>query len=167
MKRDPYRELAEKHRKELKLQEWTEIEEEPKTLSRTEYRKQKKQEKKVFSVLHILLILFIFLPMVILFSYNTMKEKEHPLSTVSVITEESASGHDQSASPTSNQSKKETPKNNHVKTVTHIVQPNETLADISIHYYGTKDGIDRIKSANHLEDNHINEGQVLKIPLEK
>lgn len=48
MKRDPYRELAEKHRKELKLQEWTEIEEEPKTLSRTEYRKQKKQEKNLF-----------------------------------------------------------------------------------------------------------------------
>lgn len=60
MKRDPYRELAEKHRKELKLQEWTEIEEEePKTLSRTEYRKQKKQEKKSFlCFVHFLFYLF-------------------------------------------------------------------------------------------------------------
>ncbi|MEJ9211379.1 LysM peptidoglycan-binding domain-containing protein [Bacillus smithii] len=168
MKRDPYRELAEKHRKELKLQEWTAIEEEePKTLSRTEYRKQKKQEKKIFSMLRTLLILFIFLPVAILFGYNTIKEKKRPLSSVSVITEEIASGHDQSTSPTSNQSKKETLKSKQRKTVTHIVRPNETLTDISIHYYGTKDGIDKIKSANHLEDNHINEGQVLKIPLEK
>jgi hypothetical protein len=112
MKRDPYRELAEKHRKELKMVEWTELQEEdePKILSRTEYRKKRKQEKKVFSVLHTLLILFIFLPAVILFGYNTMKEKEHPLSSVSVVTEESASGHDQTDHRTLNQSKKETQK---------------------------------------------------------
>jgi hypothetical protein len=166
MKKDPYRELAEKHRKVLRTEKWSETEEEdPPILSRTEYRKQKKQEKRVFSILHALLILFIFLPVLIFFSYNTLKEREHPLSSVSIITEESASGEDQERP---NATKKPIhKKSGQVKTVTHTVQPNETLADISIQYYGTKDGIERIKLANHLEGNDIQAGQVLKIPLKK
>lgn len=47
---------------------------------------------------------------------------------------------------------------------THTVGPGETLYRISVNYYQTGDGVDKIKSANGLSSNSISEGQKLVIP---
>jgi len=49
--------------------------------------------------------------------------------------------------------------------ITHVVQENETLFSIAMHYYETKDGMDIIKKWNHLETAQLYKGQVLQIPL--
>lgn len=49
----------------------------------------------------------------------------------------------------------------------HTVQPNETLFRISMKYYQSQVGIDKIKNANGLRTDDIRAGQVLKIPLNK
>jgi LysM repeat protein len=53
------------------------------------------------------------------------------------------------------------------KMVYHTVQPEETIYRIAMKYYHSNTGIDTIKEANHLQNNNIKTGQVLKIPLEK
>lgn len=47
---------------------------------------------------------------------------------------------------------------------THIVATNETLYRISMNYYGSDAGIDKIKKANGLSSNEIMAGQKLIIP---
>ncbi len=47
---------------------------------------------------------------------------------------------------------------------THIVRQNETLYRISVNYYGSDKGIDKIKQANGLTSNEIRVGQKLIIP---
>lgn len=47
---------------------------------------------------------------------------------------------------------------------THIVAANETLYRISVNYYGSDAGIDKIKKANGLSSNDIMAGQKLIIP---
>ncbi|MCR2820265.1 LysM peptidoglycan-binding domain-containing protein [Lederbergia panacisoli] len=51
------------------------------------------------------------------------------------------------------------------KIVYHTVQKGETLFRISMQYYKSQDGIEKIKEANGIADNEIMVGQSLKIPL--
>ncbi|MDW0109101.1 LysM peptidoglycan-binding domain-containing protein [Sporosarcina aquimarina] len=46
----------------------------------------------------------------------------------------------------------------------HTVGPNETLYRISVNYYGSGAGVDKIKAANGLSSNSISVGQTLVIP---
>ncbi|WOV85403.1 LysM peptidoglycan-binding domain-containing protein [Sporosarcina jeotgali] len=46
----------------------------------------------------------------------------------------------------------------------HTVQPNETLYRISVNYYGSGSGVEKIKAANGLSSNSISVGQMLIIP---
>lgn len=55
--------------------------------------------------------------------------------------------------------------NKEVKFKYHKVQPDETLFKISMKYYHTQSGIDRIKDANGIQGNEILVGQTLKIPI--
>ncbi|MDQ0197464.1 LysM peptidoglycan-binding domain-containing protein [Neobacillus ginsengisoli] len=52
------------------------------------------------------------------------------------------------------------------KIVYHTVQPHETLYHIAIVYYHSQTGMDIIKNANHLKSDKLEQGQVLKIPLD-
>lgn len=47
---------------------------------------------------------------------------------------------------------------------THTVAPGETLYRISVNYYQSGDGVEKIKSANGLSSNSISVGQTLVIP---
>jgi len=47
---------------------------------------------------------------------------------------------------------------------THTVAPGETLFRIAMNFYGTPDGVEKIKSANGLSSNEISAGQTLIIP---
>ncbi|WP_432355095.1 LysM peptidoglycan-binding domain-containing protein [Sporosarcina sp. A2] len=47
---------------------------------------------------------------------------------------------------------------------THKVAPNETLYRISVNYYGSGSGVEKIKAANGLSTNSISVGQTLVIP---
>ncbi|NHM29089.1 LysM peptidoglycan-binding domain-containing protein [Neobacillus terrae] len=51
------------------------------------------------------------------------------------------------------------------KVVYHTVQPKETIFRIAMKYYNSQAGINTIKEANHIQNNEIETGQVLKIPL--
>lgn len=51
------------------------------------------------------------------------------------------------------------------KMIYHTVQPGETLYQIAIKFYHSKQGMETIIVANNLPDNQIRAGQVLKIPL--
>ncbi|MFC7783502.1 LysM peptidoglycan-binding domain-containing protein [Rossellomorea sp. GCM10028870] len=53
------------------------------------------------------------------------------------------------------------------KIVYHTVQPQETLFRIAMKYYNSQSGVDRIKEWNHIQDNEIQTGQVLEIPLDQ
>lgn len=53
------------------------------------------------------------------------------------------------------------------KVTFHTVQPKETLFSIAKKYYNSPLGMDIIRKANLLKDDHIETGQVLKIPLYK
>lgn len=46
----------------------------------------------------------------------------------------------------------------------HVVQPNETLYRISVNYYGSGSGVEKIRAANGLSSNSISVGQTLVIP---
>ena len=52
------------------------------------------------------------------------------------------------------------------KIIYHTVQPKETLYRIAMKYYHSQKGINKIKQANHLQNNQIVTGQVLKIPID-
>jgi LysM repeat protein len=58
-----------------------------------------------------------------------------------------------------------TPPAKTTKIIYHTVQPKETLYRIAMKYYNSKAGIDTIQNANHIQNNQIITGQVLKIPL--
>lgn len=47
----------------------------------------------------------------------------------------------------------------------HKVQPNETLFRIAMKYYHSQSGIEIIKNANGIQENEIQVGQTLKIPM--
>ncbi|WP_299738057.1 LysM peptidoglycan-binding domain-containing protein [uncultured Rossellomorea sp.] len=53
------------------------------------------------------------------------------------------------------------------KIVYHTVKPQETLFRIAMKYYNSQSGVDRIKEWNHIQDNEIQTGQVLEIPLDQ
>ncbi|RDI42957.1 LysM peptidoglycan-binding domain-containing protein [Falsibacillus pallidus] len=57
--------------------------------------------------------------------------------------------------------------NQNIQVVEHTVQPNETIFRISMNYFHSKDGIEKIKEFNNLPSNEIEVGQVLKIPVPK
>ncbi len=52
-----------------------------------------------------------------------------------------------------------------VRTVQHTVQPKETLYRISMKYYKSRAGEEKIRSYNGLNGNDVYTGQVLNIPL--
>ncbi|WNP87212.1 LysM peptidoglycan-binding domain-containing protein [Bacillus velezensis] len=52
-----------------------------------------------------------------------------------------------------------------VRTVQHIVQPKETLYRISMKYYKSRAGEEKIRDYNGLNGNDVYTGQVLNIPL--
>lgn len=54
-----------------------------------------------------------------------------------------------------------------VKIVYHTVKPKETLFRIAMNYYNSPSGVDRIKEWNKIQDNEIQTGQVLEIPLDQ
>lgn len=60
-------------------------------------------------------------------------------------------------------SEKDKPKENFLY---HKVQPQETLYRISVKYYKSGSGVEKIKQANGLKSNEIYVGQTLKIPLQ-
>ncbi|MDP4083913.1 MAG: LysM peptidoglycan-binding domain-containing protein [Bacillota bacterium] len=60
-----------------------------------------------------------------------------------------------------------TKKQDSYKIIYHTVKPQETLYRISMEYYGSDEGIDIIKQANHIQNEGIQTGQVLKIPIKK
>ncbi len=67
---------------------------------------------------------------------------------------------------------KEEPKQENVeeptyKIVYHTVKPQETLYRIAMNYYHSPTGVDRIKEWNKIQDNEIQTGQVLEIPLDQ
>lgn len=66
--------------------------------------------------------------------------------------------------PVTNSSKTNTSTNTK-KIVYHTVKLHETLYRIAIEYYHSQTGMDILKKENHLKDDQIEEGQVLKIPL--
>jgi LysM repeat protein len=51
------------------------------------------------------------------------------------------------------------------KIIYHTVQPSETLFRVAMKYYKSQDGIPIIKSANNIQGNEIQAGQILKIPI--
>ncbi|TMU86720.1 LysM peptidoglycan-binding domain-containing protein [Bacillus sp. BHET2] len=53
------------------------------------------------------------------------------------------------------------------KIVSHTVKPQETLYRIAMNYYHSPSGVDRIKEWNKIQDNEIQTGQVLEIPLDQ
>jgi LysM repeat protein len=58
-----------------------------------------------------------------------------------------------------------TPAPKTTKIIYHTVQPQETLYRIAMKYYHSNTGIDTIQKANHIQNNQISTGQVLKIPI--
>lgn len=48
--------------------------------------------------------------------------------------------------------------------IMHTVQPKETMYRVSLKYYGSNSGIEKIKKANNLQGIDIKAGQILKIP---
>ena len=53
------------------------------------------------------------------------------------------------------------------KIVYHTVAPEETLFRIAMKYYNSQSGVERIKEWNHIQNNEIQTGQVLEIPLDQ
>jgi hypothetical protein len=51
------------------------------------------------------------------------------------------------------------------KIIYHTVKQKETLYNISMQYYHSKYGIVKIQKANHIRNNQITTGQILKIPV--
>lgn len=70
----------------------------------------------------------------------------------------------QTENPASQPEEKETEPEG--KIVFHTVKSNENLFRVSLKYYQSQDGIEKIKRANNLSNNEIRVGQVLKIPLD-
>ncbi|WP_374723256.1 LysM peptidoglycan-binding domain-containing protein [Peribacillus tepidiphilus] len=58
-------------------------------------------------------------------------------------------------------------KNDEYKIIYHTVQPQETVFRISMKYYGSQEGIPLLKEWNDIQDNNIEVGQVLKVPIKK
>jgi LysM repeat protein len=59
-----------------------------------------------------------------------------------------------------------TPAPKETKIIYHTVQPQETLYRIAMKYYHSNNGIETIRKANHIQNNQITAGQVLKIPID-
>ncbi|MDT9024703.1 LysM peptidoglycan-binding domain-containing protein [Rossellomorea yichunensis] len=53
------------------------------------------------------------------------------------------------------------------KIVYHTVAPKETLFRIAMKYYNSQSGVERIKEWNNIQNNEIQTGQVLEIPLDQ
>lgn len=57
--------------------------------------------------------------------------------------------------------------NDRENTTNHVVKQGDTIYKLAIKYYNSNKGIEVIKEANHIKDNKIIIGQVLKIPHQK
>ncbi|MBN8190787.1 LysM peptidoglycan-binding domain-containing protein [Bacillus sp. NTK074B] len=109
---------------------------------------------------------------------NTKEEGTSDKTDLKESTEKSdtANGTNQPASPPKakenvKKEPKEEPKEEikeqpEVKIVYHTVKPQETLFRIAMNYYNSPSGVDRIKEWNKIQDNEIQTGQVLEIPLD-
>ncbi|MCA1058288.1 LysM peptidoglycan-binding domain-containing protein [Rossellomorea aquimaris] len=91
-----------------------------------------------------------------------------------------SSGKNQPSSAPANTTKEEKPKEEikeepkeevkeetKVKVVYHTVKAQETLYRIAMNYYKSPSGVERIKEWNKIQDNDIQTGQVLEIPLDQ
>ncbi|WP_226673005.1 LysM peptidoglycan-binding domain-containing protein [Rossellomorea aquimaris] len=102
---------------------------------------------------------------------GTVEEKDQKESAEK--SDSTANGKNQPASPPqAKESVKEEPKEEpteepEVKIVYHTVKPKETLFRIAMNYYNSPSGVDRIKEWNKIQDNDIQTGQVLEIPLDQ
>lgn len=69
--------------------------------------------------------------------------------------------------PVQNDSTETKQPTNSVEIKQHTVKTGETMYRIAMNYYHSQSGIEIIKQANHLKNNEIYVGQVLKIPIQK
>ncbi|AGK54738.1 LysM peptidoglycan-binding domain-containing protein [Bacillus sp. 1NLA3E] len=69
--------------------------------------------------------------------------------------------------PVQNDSTETKQPTNTVEFKQHTVKTGETLYRIAMNYYHSQSGIEIIKQANHMNNNEIHVGQVLKIPIQK
>jgi LysM repeat protein len=94
-------------------------------------------------------------------------EQADSVEPISNSSDKSGSVQNTAKQESSNTETSQTNNSDQVKMVYHTVQPQETIYRIAMKYYHSNTGIDTIKKANHLQNNNIKTGQVLKIPLEK
>ncbi|WRP05111.1 LysM peptidoglycan-binding domain-containing protein [Rossellomorea aquimaris] len=95
----------------------------------------------------------------------SMSGKEQPASTEPA----SPPAEEESAEEKPKEEVKEEPKEEQptYKIVYHTVAPQETLFRIAMKYYKSQSGVERIKEWNHIQNNEIQTGQVLEIPLDQ
>ena len=93
-------------------------------------------------------------------SNNTSSVQANEANTSSLVTNNSSSEQTKVTAGGTTQPVKT------AKIIYHTVKPKETLYRIALLYYHSKNGINKIKKANHILNNQITTGQVLKIPLD-
>jgi LysM repeat protein len=98
---------------------------------------------------------------------ETATEQADSVEPISNSSDKSGSEQNTSNQESSSTETSQTNNSDQAKMVYHTVQPEETIYRIAMKYYHSNTGIDTIKEVNHLQNNNIKTGQVLKIPLEK
>jgi LysM repeat protein len=95
----------------------------------------------------------------------SMTGKEQPASTEP----DSPPAEQESAEEKPKEEVKEEPEKDQAtyKIVYHTVAPQETLFRIAMKYYNSQSGVERIKEWNQIQNNEIQTGQVLEIPLDQ
>ncbi|MFY4775948.1 LysM peptidoglycan-binding domain-containing protein [Metabacillus sp. RGM 3146] len=98
---------------------------------------------------------------------NVKKEeqaKTEPKTAQSELKDEKKTAKDKSEKAGTSETADKEP-NKNVKVVQHTVLPQETLYRISMKYYKSRSGEEKIRKWNKLQDNEVYAGQVLEIPL--
>lgn len=191
---EPYRDQAEKLRKKVEKIDETYDEYHP-LPPRSERQRPKKKRTKLkvkYPLIRILTVFFILLPTAIfsIYTYFVNKniggsEKAAVSSGYETIHIEKQKNNGQPSQDNQQNQLDSTSEDQNInikpsappstdinkddnqKVVYHTVQPQETLSMIAMKYYHSKLGISTIKAENHLQDDTIRVGQILRIPLEK
>ncbi|ANB61833.1 LysM peptidoglycan-binding domain-containing protein [Anoxybacteroides amylolyticum] len=170
------------HDQAEQLRKQMEEKKEPDVLSlppRSEVHKSKEKKTKwkiKYPLVRLLLLFFILLPFVIFAIYymgdkRTIAPIKKSESYEPIAIEEKARTKEEPPVSSVPETKENKPTGSSEKAtsdkqvITHVVQANETLFSIAMHYYGTKDGMDIIKHWNHLQSAQLYKGQVLQIPV--
>ncbi|MFI8576811.1 LysM peptidoglycan-binding domain-containing protein [Rossellomorea aquimaris] len=108
---------------------------------------------------------------------NDKKEESLNQDAPSMTGKEQPASTEPASPPAEQESTKESPKEEvkdepeeeqpTYKIVYHTVAPQETLFRIAMKYYNSQSGVERIKEWNHIQNNEIQTGQVLEIPLDQ